>query len=361
MMLNNSGGTLIDATQITPDDDEFSRWNSIAVDYEDKVHIVFQDDRREDEHEIYYTKLDPSLDDQDGDAADAATITVIDDRPLTVNDDEKSRHPAISTGCDGHQIHITWEEADLGPDIYYRVLNTNGQTLVYNTALTTGGTADPTTYWTMPYLAVEDDGSAHIVWSDDRYGANEVYYTTYEVDCSTEPIVEPGRITHFYDGADHPDPAVDSRGNVHIVLTYLAQEEVWAGANIYYTMLDNAGNTLIDETRLTPDDDYASKRPAIVVDSNDKVHITWKDYRAEEEADEDEYWEQEIYYTKIDPYLDDRDGDPADEATITLVQDKRISDLFDDYIGACRMAVDSEDNIHVVWEGDSGHGFSMPN
>ncbi|MDB9822915.1 hypothetical protein OAC89_04365 [Deltaproteobacteria bacterium] len=188
MMLNGSNGDImIDATLITTDDGYSSKWTSVVVDFEDKVHIVFQDERGSDpeiyytsgsEPEIYYTKLDPDLDDQNGNAADEESITLIDDMPLTTDDDVKSRHPAIATGCGGRLIHITWEETD-GPDIYYGVLDTNGNTIVPNTALTTGGTANPITNWSMPNLYVDDNGVAHVVWSDDRNEFNEVYYTTY--------------------------------------------------------------------------------------------------------------------------------------------------------------------------------------
>ena len=71
-------------------------------------------------------------------------------------------------------------------------------------------------------------------------------------------------------------------------------------------MLDNNGNTLIDDTRITDDDDEDSTRPAIVVDSDDKVHIVWRDQRYDDGDD------QELTYTKLDPSLDDRDGDAAD-------------------------------------------------
>jgi hypothetical protein len=181
MMLDNNGGTLIDATLLTSDDDWYSKWTGITVDYQDKVHIVFQDYRGS-THEIYYTKLDPSLDDRNGDAADAATITAVGITALTPDDGYKSRHPAIASSGNGQQIHITWEESEDpdGPNIHYLILDTNGNTLVSETALTTDETAEPTTYWTIPYLDVDADGKAHIVWSDYRHGENEVYYTTYQ-------------------------------------------------------------------------------------------------------------------------------------------------------------------------------------
>jgi hypothetical protein len=158
------------------------------------------------------------------------------------------------------------------------------------------------------------------------------------------------RVTHFNHITDSPDIAVDSKGNVHIVFTVGEQEDSDVGTDIYYTMLDNDGNTLIDDMRITPDDEYAKKRPAIAVDADDKIHIIYKDRKYWMELENNHV--HEIYYTKLDPYLDDRNGDAADEATITLVQDKMISDPFDDYIGACRMAVGPGGQIHVVWELD---------
>lgn len=178
MMIDNCGDVLIDATLLTFDDNKHSNWSGIAVDYLDNVHIVFQDLRGLD-YEIYYTRLDPGLDDQNGDAADAATIITHAVTALTPDDGVKSRHPAIASGAYGQQIHITWEESS-GPDIHYMVMDTNGNTLVSNTALTTNGTAGSTTDWTIPYLDVNDDAKAHIVWSDYRIGNNEIYFRTYQ-------------------------------------------------------------------------------------------------------------------------------------------------------------------------------------
>ena len=178
MMLNNCGGVLIDATLLTFDDNKYSNWSGIAVDYMDKVHIVFQDQQGIDD-EIFYIQLDPSLDDQNGDAADAVTITTGGVTALTLDDGVQSRHPAIASGAYGQQLHITWEDS-LGPDIHYMVLDNNGITLVGNTALTSNGTAGSTTDWTIPYLDVDADAKAHVVWSDYRIGNNEIYFHTYQ-------------------------------------------------------------------------------------------------------------------------------------------------------------------------------------
>jgi len=176
MMLDNLGNILIDATRLTPDDSEYSKWSSLVVDADDKVHIVWQDDSGANK-EIWYTKLDPSLDDQDGSPADGDAITVIADTPLTPDDGVKSRHPVVAV--DGRILHVTWEEDDTD-NIHYSALDNNGGFILDNYPLTVGGTAYPSTYWTMPYLAIDDNHRMHTVWCDSRDGNYEVYYTHYD-------------------------------------------------------------------------------------------------------------------------------------------------------------------------------------
>gem|GEM_PF-5985080 len=345
MMLDGSDGDiLIDRTLITPDDDEHSKGQSILVDHQDKVHIFWKDQRTGDQ-EVWYTKLDPGLDDLDGDKADEGVITVIDDRPVGGGGQwVKNIGSAFSSD---HKIHLSWWDHDTG-NLYYQVRDTDSNYIV-SRRLTSTNSVTSSAAWTVPFLDVDSNGKAHIVWCDGRDGAGvyEVYYTGVTPD-PPGPEVE---VTHYIDKTDAPDIATDSNSNVHIVFVGThTPGDIDSGSDIIYTMLDNNGNTLIDETRITPDDAYAKKRPAIVVDSNNKVHITYKDRKYWMELSGD--YEQEIYYTKLDPYLDDRDGDAANEAAITLVQDRMISDPYDDFIGACRMAVDHDDNIHVVWETD---------
>ena len=186
MMLDGSDGSiLIDATLLTPDDGWDSKRQTMVVDAQDMVHIIWSDFRvNEDDYipELFYTKLDPSLDDQDGDAADEPTITSIDDTMLTTDDEEKSRAPQSAIQC-GRYIHITWYDDRLGgTDVFYMVLDTDGNIEVPETALTTNGSVTYSTYHfdNQPSLDVDSNGKAHTTWCDDRTGYYEVWYTSYQ-------------------------------------------------------------------------------------------------------------------------------------------------------------------------------------
>ena len=247
-MLDNNGDTLIDDTLITEMDGEDSSCPAIVVDSEDKVHIVWNDCDYDD---LFYTKLDPSLDDQDGDDADESVITMIDDTSLTSYGDIFEQNLQIAIDSNDN-IHIVFLSNDYG--ICYLQIDNEGNINIAPIELNTS-------WWVDTFsVAVDSNNNAHIAWDGEEESM------TYE---------------------------------------------------IYYMMLDGSdGSTLIDETQITPDDAKKSKRPSIVVDFQDKVHIIWQDKRG---------LETEIYHTKLDPSLDDQDGDAADESAITLIDDNALT------------------------------------
>ena len=256
-MLDNNGNTLIDATLITLDDNEKSRRPAIVVDSEDKVHIIWQDDMT---WGLFYTKLDPSLDDQDGDAAGPAAITLVDDKEVANfggPGDEAGAHARIAVDSKD-DIHIVCESTSDYDAIYYLKIDNDGNELVAPQVIRQ--TSHDNVWRASPDVAVDSDNNAHITWNDID---ESMLYETY------------------------------------------------------YMMLDGSnGSTLIDATRITPDDGRNSKRQSIVVDFEGRVHIIWADQRGED---------QQIYYTKLDPSLDDQDGDSADELAITLIDDTALT------------------------------------
>jgi hypothetical protein len=150
---------------------------------------------------------------------------------------------------------------------------------------------------------------------------------------------------------DQPDVATDSNHNVHMAFTRVE------GSNfeLYYKMTTPAGTDLIAQTRITNDDNRDSMRPQINVDSNNNVHITWMDMRNTGRIS--------IYYIKLDPFADDRDGDSANKGTITIVWDKLITSDISDInwqTTVHRMTIDSKDRLNILVPNSAGAGQNPP-
>ncbi|MBC8527024.1 MAG: hypothetical protein H8D22_09265 [Candidatus Cloacimonetes bacterium] len=116
-----------------------------------------------------------------------------------------------------------------------------------------------------PSIAVDPSGNVHIAWFDFRDGNWEIHYT--KLDNNGNTLVGDTGLTNAV-GDSSPSIATDSSGNVHI-----AWHDTRDGnTEIYYTKLDNNGNTLVGDTRLT-DDSGQSDGASIAVYSYNDIHI----------------------------------------------------------------------------------------
>ena len=117
------------------------------------------------------------------------------------------------------------------------------------------------------------------------------------------------RITNDTAYSMDPEIAVDSDDDIHIT---------WRDSSgIYYTKLDNNGTTLVDDKKLS-----TGNLSEIAVDSNNNAHITW--------------WDSGICYMKLD-------------GNGSILVDKKISAGGEYYCPT--IALDSNDNVHITWFG----------
>ena len=252
----------------------------------------------------------------------------INEKRLT-NDSERSSDPVIALDSDSN-VHIAWIDTKgggfLGYKIYYTKLDNNGDTLVDDKQLTHHLEGA-----LAPTIAVDANNTVHITWSDYRGGNPEIYYT--KLDNNGDPLIDDKKLTYAPDRSYKPAIAVDLDNNVHISW-YDGTVAIYKGIymmgiyEIYYTKLDNNGSTLVDIRRVTPYDLVRSCRPTIATDSNNNVHIAWDDER-------DGNWE--IYYTKL-----------ADNGN-TLIDDMRITNFSGDS-KLPKIAIDTDNNVHIIWE-----------
>lgn len=315
-MVDANGNVLIDETILNPCADNASkhvRRPSMVIDSNNDIHVVFHgfsnySDFGPDEYgsrvdlaapEVIYMKFDPYIDDRNGDAADFYAITLIPETIISSDDGTRSRAPNIAIDI-FNRTHVTWYD---GPavtdylDIQYLVMDVNGNVLVTEQTLTSNINMDVD--WGEPEIATDSGGNAHIVYSTDNNTASR---------------------------------------------------------EIYYMMVDgDDGSTRIDDTEITLDDNNASVRAFVDIDSEDMVYVVWHDKRLYNLG----IGEHELFASILDPSLDDQDGDAADPSIISMLSERMITtdDGYRSYLK--NLAIDPGNRVHMAWV--DMYGYDDPN
>lgn len=229
-----------------------------------------------------------------------------DDKRLTSVNDYSSTRPKIATDSQNN-THMVWSDFRHGPpEIYYMKLDPSGNMIVGEKVITDLDAASSN----LGDVEVDSNDNVHIIWSDVRDTgpiANlEIYYE--KLDSQGNTLVDETRITNAPYYSVYPSIVVDSEDNIHVAWCEEMEFGSFFQEEIFYMKLDNNGNTLVDETMITPNDGNESLFPDIQVDSNDWVHIVWLDDRNETGATKN----QDVYYTQLD-----NDGD-------TVIDDTRL-------------------------------------
>jgi len=214
MLAGGSGAVLIDATVVTPDDGQRARFPSIGVGPGSEVTVVFQDQRLQEEDreiEIFQLRLDPALDDRDGDAADPAAITVVPDRLLTADDGQRNNHPAAAVDAAGNVFAAYFDSfgGNGGSgDLLFRLVDAAGGVLIPEQRLTEGRTATTAGDYTLA-LSAADGLTAYVVWTDDRFGSPEVVLRSVNPDVDGDGL---SGLEEWLLGTDYRDPDSDGGG-----------------------------------------------------------------------------------------------------------------------------------------------------
>ena len=232
----------------------------------------------------------------DGSAADYVNITVIPETIISTEDASKSRAANLAVDA-ANNVHVAWFDNDTWNEkgeLHYLVMDGTGGIVVSETNVTAGFQTD-------------------VDWSE-------------------------------------PEIVVDSQGNAHVFFVTSGWTESDGWRDIWYTMIDGStGNTLINTTQLTDSNKtWRHSRPFVDIDSEDKIHIAWHDSRFYSNAT----GEHEIFYMKIDPYLDDRDGNSADPEAIKVIKEKLISENDNVRSFLTNIDVDEHGMAHLAWIND---------
>lgn len=232
------------------------------------------------------------------------------------------------------RIHIAWEDgrnlaSNDNWDVYYAFSQDGGITFE-GCSIVNDGTE---TYQTEPDISVFDDGRIFVVWEDHRNGNWDVYFSKSSdggvtFDSNIKLNDDNGSAIQLF-----PDVEIDGRGNPHITW----HDRRNGDSDIYYVYSEDGGLTFIPNIKInshTPTlNAYYPSMSSLVLDESGTSHVVWHNIVAGEGG---------IYYSRM------KQGWPnfQPEVDIKSEPSKR---------GFPSLAIDGDENLHVVWE-DTGNG-----
>ena len=229
--------------------------------------------------------------------------------------------------CVYHRANGAWQ-------IYVKKSTDDGITWTDETRISTyAGMATVTQ--AVPSIAVDSSDHLHVVWHGFATGFTaryQVWYNTYNGSSWAGPV----RISDYAgmqsDHQRYPSIAVDGSDNLHVVWDgegtgFTTDNQIW------YNKYDGSWAGPVRISDYAGMDNYTQGQPAVAIDSHDYIHVAWYGMATGFTFD------NQIWYNKYD-------GSWAGPVRIS------------DYAGmtgepqdAPSIAVDSNDYIHVAWEG----------
>ena len=180
--------------------------------------------------------------------------------PIALNDKTfYVDYPAMSLGRRG-EIYVVWECKNQPPDDLKAQLflaRFDGQRWLPPVAITDTGRMD----WT-PDIATDTLGNPHVVWGE--YGSGEIYYRWFD----GARWSEPQNVSQNSGASFYPRIAIDHKNRVHVVW----HDNTVSDWNILYKMFDGANwspTVNLSDTLL-----YATF-PRICIDAWDDLHVTF--------------------------------------------------------------------------------------
>jgi hypothetical protein len=179
----------------------------------------------------------------------------------------ESEEPAIAIDSNG-VIHVVWGDDTPGNiEIYHKSSTDGGTTWTGANRLTwnPGSSRDPA-------IAIDSFDNVHVVWQDYTTGDYEIYYKKSTNGGSTWLATK--RLTWNSSQSTDPAIAIDSSNNIHVVF----DDDMFLKNEIFYKKSTNGGATWITE-RISWNSGY-SYAATVATDSSDNIYIVWYDFSA---------------------------------------------------------------------------------
>jgi len=187
-----------------------------------------------------------------------------------------SDNAAVATDDDGN-VHVVYDNDDPGDyEVFYTMLDADGSILIGSTLISD----DDGDESKMPDVAVAN-GKVYVVWHSNNYSEPEIELAVLNPSLvphdgsSANPAVlrtlGPVNISGD-DGSksNHTRIAVGTDNKLHVVLEEADNEE------LRYLKLETNGTVINDVTLTDAENEMFHAMPDIVIDNQNKVHLTWR-------------------------------------------------------------------------------------
>ena len=222
-----------------------------------------------------------------------------------------------------NNIHVVWYGKGWGT-------NTDYENIQYRMRNATGwqpqeSVTDVAHYQYDPSIAVDSADNVHVVWHGQGWGSNTGYYNIQYRKRTTSWQTQEG-VTDTGNDQYDASIAMDSADNIHVVWTGKGWGTNTSNYNIQYNYRTTAWQTQEGVT----DKDADQWDPSIAIDSADTIHVVWRG----------EGWGTNTSYYNIQ----------YNYRTTAWQTQVGLTDVAYDQKSPS-IAIDSADNIHVVWTG----------
>jgi hypothetical protein len=297
---------------------------AVAADPNGNIIVVWEDYISSSDDDILAQKFDPGGNPLWG------------SRDLRVNQDSTAAtrdYPKIAIDSDGNSIIVWDDERNGNVDIYAQKLAPNGTALWSSSDVKVNQNSDSADQW-ISDIALDLDGNAIVVWSDDRAGITDTDIYAQNLSSSTGSAQwgsTDKQVNQNSDTNSQTVPVVDTDSNG---LAIVAWDDSRSGsAGIYAQKLNATGSALWGSSdKLVNQAGSSVDNPDLAVDDSDNTIVVWRDYRSSN-------WD--VYAQKLNSAGTAQWG----------VSDKKVnqnSDSASQYEVA--VDTDSSGNAIVVWE-----------
>ncbi len=233
---------------------------------------------------------------------------------------EVGRNPAIAVGG-GERMDLLYKRGGtLAFEIVHRSYNGfwSEETIVYNS---------PEVPVSRPSLVVDSSGDLHCVWQRSGYGAtpnSEVWYCKRTAGVWGAAM----NVSNTYGASEYPTMAMGSDDNVHVFWKDSGDNISDPKKVLYrkYTVGEGWDPDVTNVSNTTGNGSSSTMDPCAVVDSQNDLHLVWKDYQP---------GSKEIFYKKCTAGV-------WDETPLDLSGTGNASDT-------PSISVDGHDNLTVAW------------